>query len=63
MYFLVLLEETHQSVTLEITGIQHVLFSVSGNGGTIAGVCGKKDDTAGLQDLLVYNLKKLAMEL
>lgn len=30
-------------------------------GCTIAGVCGKKDDTAGLQDLLVYNLKGLAL--
>lgn len=28
---------------------------------TIAGVCGKKEDTAGLQDLLVYNLKGLSV--
>jgi hydroxylamine reductase len=32
-----------------------------GTGCTIAGVCGKKEDTAGLQDLLVYNLKGLAV--
>src|SRR6056297_2625285 len=30
-------------------------------GCTVAGVCGKKEDTAGLQDLLVYNLKGLAV--
>lgn len=30
-------------------------------GCTIRGVCGKQEDTAGLQDLLVYNLKGLAL--
>lgn len=32
-----------------------------GTGCTIAGVCGKKEDTAVLQDLLIYNLKGLAV--
>lgn len=31
------------------------------SGCTVAGVCGKKADTAGLQDLLVFNLKGLAV--
>ncbi len=35
--------------------------TAKGTGCTIAGVCGKKEDTAGLQDLLVYNLKGLAV--
>ncbi|MBF0645693.1 hydroxylamine reductase [Desulfuromonas acetoxidans] len=35
--------------------------AAKGTGCTIAGVCGKKEDTAGLQDLLVYNLKGLAV--
>jgi hydroxylamine reductase len=35
--------------------------AAKGTGCTIAGVCGKKDDTAGLQDLLVYNLKGLSV--
>ncbi len=35
--------------------------AAKGTGCTIAGVCGKKEDTAGLQDLLVYNLKGLSV--
>lgn len=35
--------------------------TAKGTGCTIAGVCGKKEDTAGLQDLLVYNIKGLAV--
>ena len=35
--------------------------AAKGTGCTIAGACGKKADTAGLQDLLVYNLKGLAV--
>ncbi|MBW6507930.1 MAG: hydroxylamine reductase [Desulfuromonadales bacterium] len=35
--------------------------TAKGSGCTIAGVCGKKEDTAGLQDLLVYTLKGLAV--
>ena len=35
--------------------------AAKGTGCTIAGVCGKKEDTAGLQDLLVYTLKGLAV--
>ncbi len=35
--------------------------TAKGTGCTMAGVCGKKADTAGLQDLLVYNLKGLAV--
>ena len=35
--------------------------TAKGTGCTIAGVCGKKEDTAGLQDLLVYTLKGLAV--
>lgn len=35
--------------------------TAKGTGCTIAGVCGKKEDTAGLQDLLVYVLKGLAV--
>lgn len=35
--------------------------TAKGTGCTIAGVCGKKDDTAGLQDLLVFTLKGLAV--
>lgn len=35
--------------------------TAKGTGCTIAGVCGKKEDIAGLQDLLVYTLKGLAV--
>ncbi len=35
--------------------------AAKGTGCTIAGVCGKKEDTAGLQDLLLYNLKGLSV--
>ena len=35
--------------------------TAKGTGCTIAGVCGKKEDTAGLQDLLVFTLKGLAV--
>ena len=35
--------------------------AAKGTGCNIAGACGKKADTAGLQDLLVYNLKGLAV--
>ncbi|MBD1399664.1 hydroxylamine reductase [Pelobacter sp. M08fum] len=35
--------------------------TAKGSGCTIAGVCGKKEDTAGLQDLLVFTLKGLAV--
>ena len=35
--------------------------AAKGTGCSVAGVCGKKEDTAGLQDLLVYNLKGLAL--
>jgi len=35
--------------------------AAKGTGCSVAGMCGKKADTAGLQDLLVYNLKGLAV--
>ncbi len=35
--------------------------AAKGTGCQVAGVCGKQADTAGLQDLLVYNLKGLAV--
>ena len=35
--------------------------TAKGTGCTVAGVCGKKEDTAGLQDLLVFTLKGLAV--
>ena len=35
--------------------------TAKGTGCTVQGVCGKKEDTAGLQDLLVYVLKGLAV--
>ncbi|MBN1957396.1 MAG: hydroxylamine reductase [Desulfuromonadales bacterium] len=35
--------------------------TAKGTGCTVAGVCGKKEDTANLQDLLVHNLKGLAL--
>jgi hydroxylamine reductase len=35
--------------------------AAKGTGCTLAGVCGKKADTAGLQDLLVFTLKGLAV--
>nr|WP_277656562.1 hydroxylamine reductase [Seleniivibrio woodruffii] len=35
--------------------------TAKGTGCTVQGVCGKKEDTAGLQDLLVYILKGLAV--
>ncbi len=35
--------------------------AAKGTGCSVAGACGKKADTAGLQDLLVYNLKGLAV--
>lgn len=35
--------------------------AAKGSGCNVAGMCGKKADTAGLQDLLVYNLKGLAV--
>ena len=34
--------------------------TAKGTGCTIAGVCGKKENTANLQDLLVFALKGLA---
>ncbi len=35
--------------------------AAKGTGCTVAGVCGKKENTANLQDLLIYNLKGLAV--
>ncbi|SHJ75371.1 Prismane/CO dehydrogenase family protein, partial [Malonomonas rubra DSM 5091] len=35
--------------------------AAKGTGCNIAGVCGKKEDTANLQDLLVFSLKGLSV--
>ena len=35
--------------------------TAKGKGCTISGMCGKKEETANLQDLLVFNLKGIAV--
>jgi hydroxylamine reductase len=35
--------------------------SAKGSGCTVKGVCGKQDSTSNLQDLLIYDLKGIAV--